>query len=184
MSMTHTDPEAVQRYWQEAIEGMNEQFSEAIQQNADAQAEFVEAWLEALGETTDEERMEGAIEGYKRAYETWMEAAEETVERTTDAFEGEDVSADAVRDTWLDAANESFKEIMGTAAFAHVTGEAVEEALDLRQGMDELSESTLHDLGMATKGDVQEVGERLVELERRQHAVEEKLDRVLDHLEE
>jgi hypothetical protein len=29
-----------------------------------------------------------------------------------------------------------------------------------------------------------EVGERLVELERRQHAVEEKLDRVIEHLEE
>jgi len=184
MSMSNTDPEAVQKYWQEAIEGMNEQFSEAVQQNADAQAEFVEAWLEALGEGADEERVEGAIEGYKRAYETWMEAAQETVERTTDAMEGEDVSPEEIRDTWLSAANDSFKEIMGTAAFANVTGQTVGDALDMRAQFEEFSEETLHDLGMATKSDVQEVGERLVELERRQHDVEEKLDRVLEHLAE
>jgi hypothetical protein len=184
MSMSNTDPEAVQRYWQEAIEGMNEQFSEAVQQNADAQAEFVEAWLDALGEGADEERVEGAIDGYKRAYETWMEAAEETVERTSDSFEGEDVTPEEIRDTWLSAANDSFSEIMGTAAFANVTGQTIEEGLDMRQQLDELSQETLHDLGMATKGDVHEVGERLIELERRQHAVEQKLDRVLEHLEE
>ncbi|MFB6296281.1 MAG: poly(R)-hydroxyalkanoic acid synthase subunit PhaE [Halobacteriales archaeon] len=182
--MPNTDPETVQQYWQEAIEGMNEQFSEAVQRNADAQAEFVEAWLEALGDGADEEHVEGAIEGYKRAYEIWMEAAEETVDRTADSLEGEDVSPEEIRDTWLSAANDSFSEIMGTAAFASVTGQTVGDALDMRQQLDELSEETLHDLGMATKGDVQEVGERLVELERRQHAVEEKLDRVLDHLEE
>jgi GTP cyclohydrolase I len=184
MSMTNTDPEAVQRYWQEAIEGMNEQFSEAVQQNADAQTEFVEAWLEALGEGADEERVEGAIEGYKRAYETWMEAAEETVERTTDSVEGEDVSPEEIRDTWLSAANDSFSEIMGTAAFANITGQTVGDAMDMRQQFDDFSQETLHDLGMATKGDVQEIGERLVELERRQHAVEEKLDQVLEHVEE
>ena len=184
MSMTNTDPESVQQYWQEAIEGMNEQFSEAVRQNADAQAEFVEAWLEALGEGADEERVEGAIEGYKRAYETWMEAAQETVERTTDSMEGEDVSPEEIRDTWLSAANDSFSEIMGTAAFANVTGQMIGESLDVRGQLDELSQETLHDLGMATKGDVQEVGERLVELERRQHAVEEKLDRVLEQLED
>ena len=184
MSMTNTDPEAVQRYWQEAIEGMNEQFSEAVRQNADAQAEFVEAWLEALGEGADEERVEGAIEGYKRAYETWMEAAQQTVERTTDSFEGEDVSPEEIRDTWLSAANDSFKEIMGTAAFANVTGRTVDEALDMRGQFEELSEETLHDLGMATKSDVHEVGERLVELERRQHELGEKVDQVLDAVEE
>ena len=182
--MTNVDPETVQQYWQEAIEGMNEQFSEAVQKNADAQAEFVEAWLDALGEGADEKRVEEAVEGYKRAYETWMEAAQQTVERTTDSFEGEDVSPEEIRDTWLSAANDSFKEIMGTAAFANVTGRTVDEALDMRGQFEEFSEETLHDLGMATKSDVQEVGERLVELERRQHAVEEKLDRVLEQLEE
>jgi hypothetical protein len=99
-------------------------------------------------------------------------------------MEGEDVAPEEIRDTWLSAANDSFSEIMGTAAFANVTGQTIGEGLDMRQQLDELSQETLHDLGMATKGDVQEVGERLVELERRQHAVETKLDQVLEHLEE
>jgi hypothetical protein len=39
-------------------------------------------------------------------------------------------------------------------------------------------------MGFSTREDVEEVGERLVELERRQHEVEQKLDQILDHLEE
>ena len=45
-------------------------------------------------------------------------------------------------------------------------------------------QDTLAQMGMATRGDVEEVGERLVELERRQHNLEEKIDRLLDAVEE
>jgi hypothetical protein len=37
-------------------------------------------------------------------------------------------------------------------------------------------------MGFATTRDVEEVGERLVELERRQHAVEKKLDELLQRV--
>jgi BMFP domain-containing protein YqiC len=47
-----------------------------------------------------------------------------------------------------------------------------------------VTQDTVAQMGMATRDDVEEVGERLVELERRQHDVEEKLDRVLDAVEE
>jgi predicted nuclease with TOPRIM domain len=36
---------------------------------------------------------------------------------------------------------------------------------------------------MPTQSEIEEVGERLVELERRQHRVEEKLDRILEAVE-
>ena len=55
---------------------------------------------------------------------------------------------------------------------------------ELQQQADEASQETLRSLGFATEDDVVEIGDRLVELERRQHAVEQKLDRVLEHLEE
>ena len=106
------------------------------------------------------------------------------LERLADATAEEDVPVTDLRDIWLSAANESFEEVMGTTAFAAATGQAVDEVLDAQSQVQAASQETLRELGLATRDDVQEVGERLVELERRQHAVEEKLDRVLEHLEE
>lgn len=181
MSMTQTpDPEAIQQYWQRAIDQMNDQWADAFQQNVDAQTRFVEAWLDAIDQSTSEETIEEAVEGYRQAYETWMDAAEESIRRMADAAEGEEVSVEEFRDSWLNAANQSFKQIMSTSAFAAMTGESVEDSLDFRRQLDDAAEVALHDMGLPTKGDIKEVGDRMVELERRQHAVEEKLDRVLE----
>lgn len=180
--------------WGEFARRMNRQFVEAFERNVEAQAEFVESFSEAVeagpdGETVpvetpmddlDGEQFEEAVEGYARAYDVWMDAARTMVERTNDAVAGEDVDATEFRDVWLDAANDAFKEVMGTSAFAAATGNAVGDALEMRREADEAAEETLHNLGFATEGDVREVGERLVELERRQQAVENKLDRLLE----
>lgn len=179
-----TDPDAIREYWEQTIQQMNEGFSDAIEGNIEAQTRFMESWMDAMTELSDETRAEDALDGYRQAYETWMSAAEEALESMADAAEGEDVSVTQFRDIWLNAANESMKELMATNAFAAATGQAVEEALDLRGQTEEVTESTLHDLGMPAKGDIQEVGDRLVELERRQHAVERKLDEILDAIEE
>jgi hypothetical protein len=119
-----------------------------------------------------------------RAYQVWIDATEEIVEQTAQFAEGEDIDVEEIRDVWLDTANESFKEVMSTSAFAAMTGESIDEALELQQRADESARATLHSLGLATEGDMREIGDRLVELERRQHDVERKLDRVLEHLEE
>jgi hypothetical protein len=73
---------------------------------------------------------------------------------------------------------------MGTSAFAAATGETLGAALDAKTQVDEATTDLLHAYGLAAADDIEEVGERLVELERRQHAVERKLDRVLDAIEE
>ncbi|RDI70049.1 poly(R)-hydroxyalkanoic acid synthase subunit PhaE [Halopelagius longus] len=171
--------------WTRFVEETNESFADAFERNAEAQAAFVESWFDAVEESsaTDADAWSDGIEGYARAYEVWMAAAEEHLERTIDAVEGEDVDTEEIRDIWLNAANEAFKEVMRTTAFAATTGEAVQNVLEFRQDVDEMSETTLHTLGFATKSDVQEVGERLVELERRQHSVEQKLDRIIDSME-
>ncbi|MFB6218410.1 MAG: poly(R)-hydroxyalkanoic acid synthase subunit PhaE [Halobacteriaceae archaeon] len=163
--------------WESFFRQVNESYSEALERNLDAQAEFVETWTEAL----DGEQMDEGVEGVARAYEAWMDAAEEAVELTEDAAAG-DVGPGEFRDLWLDAANTAFKRVMGTSAFAAATGQVLDDALDVQSQMDEVTEETLHGYGFATSGDVEEVGERLVELERRQHAVEEKLDEILDEL--
>ncbi|ELY35484.1 hypothetical protein C497_13076 [Halalkalicoccus jeotgali B3] len=177
-------PMAGAEQWNEFMQSMNDQFARSLEQNVEAQASFVESWVEAVEETTDPEQFEEGAEGYANAYATWMDASQRAYERSMDLVSGEEVATEEFRDIWLNAANEAFKDVTDTTAFAAATGQTVEEALDYRQEIDEMADETLHNLGFATKSDVQEVGERLIELERRQHAVENKLDTVIEHLED
>lgn len=169
--------------WNAFVEQWNEQFIDSIEENMEAQARFVESWAETVEATTDDEELSEGVQGYARAYEAWMDASERMVERMNDQLEGEDVEMEEFRDIWLDTANDAFKEVMSTTAFARMTGETVGDMLEYRQDAEEAAESTLSTLGFATESGVTEIGDRLVELERRQHAVEEKLDRVLEELE-
>ncbi|ELZ89572.1 poly(3-hydroxyalkanoate) synthase subunit PhaE [Haloferax elongans ATCC BAA-1513] len=168
--------------WTMYAEEMNETMIAALERNLEAQTQFVESWLDVLDETPEvsSEQLNEGLDGYSRAYEVWMEAAEQQFERASDAFEGEDVSLNEFRNIWLNSANDAFKEVMGTSAFAAATGQTVEDVLEMQQEVDEAAQSTLRTLGFATEDDIDEVAKRLVELERRQHAVETKLDRILD----
>lgn len=168
--------------WQEMMQDLNEQVSDAVEQNLEAQTTFMQSWLDTVSQVSEDAPADDAVEGYRQAYETWMNAAEDTIAALSET-DDEEVSPSEFRDIWLDAANESFKEIMRTTAFASMTGETVEGLLDLKRQRDEAAEAALHDLGLPAKGDLREVGERLVELERRQHEVEQQLDRVLETLE-
>ena len=166
------------------MESFFEQFSEtytnALKRNMDAQSAFADSWMSSMEDAMSEERLDDASEGAVRAYEAWMDAAENSYERVGDALEGEDVDPEEFRDIWFNAANKAFKESMSTTAFAAATGQNVEDVLDFQEQLNDAAEDTLHGMGFATSGDVREVGERLVELERRQHAIEEKLDQLID----
>lgn len=162
------------------IERMTESYMQAVEQNLDAQAAFVDSWSESFEQAFEEERLDEGYEGSVRAYEAWMNAAEQSFERMGDALDGERVDLEEFRDIWLNAANRAFKETMATTAFAAATGQNVDDMLDFQQQVEEITEETLHGYGFATLGDVREVGDRLVEIERRQHAIEQKLDRLLE----
>ena len=164
--------------------GMDRSFVEALQRNAQAQGEFVEAWRKSMESSADEVSGGDAMMGYARAYETWMEASRLLFERVGDVMAGEEVDIEELRDIWLDAANDAFKDVMGTEAFAAAMGQSVSEVLDFAQQADDITSETWHSMGLASRPDVMEVGDRLVELERRQHAVEGKLDRILEQVEE
>lgn len=180
MDSPMTNPEQ----WNEFMQSMNQQFAQALEQNVEAQASFVESWVEAVEQTADPEQYEDSAEGFVNAYATWMDASQRAYERSMDLASGEEVAPEEFRDIWLSAANEAFKDVTDTTAFAAATGKTVEEALEYRQEIDEMADETLHNLGFATKGDIQEVGERLVELERRNHAIETKLDTIIEQLED
>ncbi|QCC50681.1 poly(R)-hydroxyalkanoic acid synthase subunit PhaE [Halapricum salinum] len=180
-----SDTNDVQEEWSRMVEQMNDAVADSVEQNMQAQAAFMESWADAVEDSVPEEDVlaEG-MQGYNKAYEVWMDAAERMFERSTDAAQGEDVEPSEFRDIWLQSANEAFKEVMGTSAFAAANGQLVESMLEMRQEADEIGQDTISQLGFPTRDDMDEVGERLVELERRQQAVEQKLDRVLDALEE
>lgn len=178
--MSNQQPE-----WDDLFGQMNEAVAESFEKNIEAQSALMETFTGSVESSMpDEETMSEGFEGYTRAYEVWMDAADQLFERTADAAEGEDVEPEEFRDIWLRSANEAFSEVMSTSAFAQANGQLVEQIMEMQQEVDEVSQDSLAQLGMATRDDVEEVGERLLELERRQHAVERKLDRVLDELEE
>ena len=180
MSDTTNDP---MDDWSEMVEEMNDAVADSMEQNMKAQAAFMESWAEAVeGSMPEEDEVAEGFEGYNRAYEVWMDASEKMFERTTDAAQGEDVEPSEMRDIWLQSANEAFKEVMGTSAFAAANGQLVEAMMDMQEEADEVTQDTIQQLGLPTRDDVMEVGERLVELERRQHAVEQKLDEILEEL--
>ncbi|ACV47119.1 MULTISPECIES: poly(R)-hydroxyalkanoic acid synthase subunit PhaE [Halomicrobium] len=180
-----SDTNQMQDEWTEMVEQMNEAVSESVEQNMKAQAAFVESWADAVEDSIpEEENVAEGIQGYNQAYEEWMNAAEKMLERTGDAAQGEDVDPTEFRDIWLSSANDAFKHVMGTSAFAAANGQLVETMMEMRQQADDVAQDSIAQMGFSTREDVEEVGERLVELERRQHEVEQKLDRILDHLEE
>ena len=164
----------------------DEDVFDAIKDSIGAQEEFVDRWAQAiqdLSQRSDGDLWMDTVEGYALAYEVWMVAAQHTAERTADLMAGEDVPLEEFRDIWMDAANDAFKELAASDAFAAALASNV-EALDIVQDVDEAAQTMLRSLGFATESDVTEVGARLVELERRQHNVERKLDRLLDVIEE
>lgn len=170
--------------WNKMVEQMNEAMTRSVEQSMETQAKFMEAWADTMQESMpDDRQMQESFESYNDAYEVWMDAADEMFQRSVDAAEGEEVEITEFRDIWLRTANEAFKQVMGTSGFAAATGNVVESMMEMQQQAEGITQDTLTQFGMPTREDVDEVGERLVELERRQHRVEEKLDRILDQLE-
>lgn len=162
----------------------DEAIFDALRESVEAQGEFVDRWAAATRDAgEDGDLWMDVAEGYARAYEVWMEASQRAMERAADLMAGEEVPMEEFRDVWMDAANDAFKELASSDAFAAALAQNVEN-LDVVREAQEATETTLHNVGLATASDVTEVGERLVELERRQHEVDRKLDRLLDAVEE
>ncbi len=166
------------------FEQLNQSFAEAFEQNMRMQTEFLDSWRESLDESSLDEQTVDGMAGVSRAYEVWMEAADAQQELITDSLRGEDIELETFRDLYVNAANEAFKEVMGTTAFAAATGQTVGEMLEASEQLEAMNRETLQSVGFATEADITEVGERLVELERRQHTLETKLDQVIEMLED
>ena len=172
------------QHWENLFEQMNDAVTDSMEKNLEAQSALMGSWSDSMSDSVpDEDVIADGMEGYVQAYEVWMDAAEQMFDRTTDAAQGEDVAPEEFRDIWLRSANEAFSEVMSTSAFAAANGQLVEQIMEMQQEVDEMTQDTLAQMGLSTRGDVEEVAKRLVELERRQHEIENKIDRVIDAVE-
>jgi len=162
-----------------------EVLTNSVERSIQMQTELVGAWTETLEGTVPEaEVIAEGIDGYLGAYELWLDSIETLFDTAVGAAEGEDVDPGELRDVWLQSTNEALSELMSTGAFAAVDDRFAETLLAAQLEFDELTQDSLAQAGFATRKDTSEATERLVELERRQRAVEEKLDRILDAVEE
>ncbi|MDX1746029.1 MAG: poly(R)-hydroxyalkanoic acid synthase subunit, partial [Halobacteriales archaeon] len=121
--------------WSAFVDELNASLAASIEDNMAAQEEFAEAWFDALddsGVTATETHIDG-MQAYIRGLETWMQAIEEQYRLAINALEGEDVQPEEFRDIWLNAANQAFKEVMRSSAFAATTGEAIDNALEYQR---------------------------------------------------
>ncbi|WP_435156614.1 poly(R)-hydroxyalkanoic acid synthase subunit PhaE [Haladaptatus sp. DFWS20] len=182
--MTDTNPsENAAQNWNEYMGEMNDAFINSLERNVEAQTAFVDSWMSAFDTSETDETAADGMEGYVGVYNAWMDAAQKQFERINDALEGEDVPVEEFRDIWLKAANDAFKEVTTTSEFASMTADSVENSMTYKQTVDEATEQTLSAFGLPTENDIQEVGKRLLEVERRQHDIERKLDQILDTIE-
>lgn len=185
--MTKTT-ENTRENWNQLFEQMNETVTESVGMNMEAQMEFMESQAQLMEswnvmDLPDNEVLTESVTAYGRAYEVWMDAATEIFEHAATVTDREDLSVSEFRDIWLRSANEIFKEMMGTTGFAAANGDVVEIMMELQRQTEEMSEETLARVGLPTRGELDEVAERLLELERRQHSIESKLDEIIDRLE-
>ena len=58
-----TDSQPHTQNWNAFVEQWNEQFLEALEDNMEAQAQFVESWSETVGEVSEDAELSDGVEG-------------------------------------------------------------------------------------------------------------------------
>jgi prophage DNA circulation protein len=187
--MSEITVEKAERDEETLLERAEEAFgraTEMFERGVEAQSEFAESMaMNVEGTAEDSEEIPEMVEGFASAYELYAEATEEIFDMAAESYEeGEAPELTEMRNIWLEATNEAAKEVMSTQGFAAARGNATGSSLEAKKEFDESRDELLRSTGMATESTVVEVGERLVELERRQHEVEKKLDRLIEKQEQ
>ncbi len=100
----------------------------------------------------------------------WINAVGEATRRTQEAVQkGQPIAPDAFVDVWTKAASELSQAVVSDAAFAALTGQWVNAVSKAKVDAKKAATNQIREVGFATHEDVEEVGKRLIELERRVH---------------
>jgi hypothetical protein len=90
-------------------------------------------------------------------------------------------------DAWIEAWSKALGQAMGTEAFAQALGQYLDQWLagygPTKKATEQTMETTLHSLGLPTRGQVTGVAQQIVELEERLERLEDALGALLKRLE-
>ncbi|MFB6165662.1 MAG: hypothetical protein ABEJ31_10935 [Haloarculaceae archaeon] len=152
-----------------------------IEQTLEAQQRAIDGWADAVeGHTEAESVVAGPARQVAWAADIWLETLENGLTHLDDAFSAEGVDLEQLQTIWLHAADDAITDVGETEAFADSIAAAAEGELGGIAWWRDVSESMFEAAGLPTDRDVAEVGERLLALEYRQKAVEDKLEAVID----
>lgn len=152
----------------------------AAEQSLAAQQRAIDEWASAVeGRTEAQAEVATPVRGLAWFADVWLGAVQNALVHVDDAFEGGSVDLEELQTTWLHALDDAITDVGKTPEFAETATGTVERALTARYRGDELRRRALEGVGLPTDRDVEEVGARLLELEYRQKAVEDRLDDVL-----
>ncbi|MFA5860570.1 MAG: poly(R)-hydroxyalkanoic acid synthase subunit PhaE [Candidatus Thermoplasmatota archaeon] len=181
---------ATDRTTEQAIKA-SEQAMKAFATNMEMGHAFLETWTRSLAHmqanapNNKREASDASSQApFSDATRAWVSAVTEVTRRTQEAFaKGETLSPDTYTDIWSQAASRVAQEIVKDTAFAKITGEWVNDAAKTKGQAREAAETRLAELGFATTRDIEEVGTRLIEMERRLHQMQTLIeDRVVPAL--
>lgn len=113
-----------------------------------------------------------SLEAHRKLYETWLEATRDSLEKLQGAVapakaEPPPLSYEGLYDLWINAYAKLFTEAMNTPLFAATIGQYLDTMLEIKKGLNHSTGKTLKALGLPTRGDLDEIYERLIAIDRR-----------------
>ncbi|MFA5860137.1 MAG: poly(R)-hydroxyalkanoic acid synthase subunit PhaE [Candidatus Thermoplasmatota archaeon] len=110
---------------------------------------------------------------FGESFRIWTQTIDQASQMTAErASMGEGPPVEDLVNLWTNAYADAIKPVLGSPLYAAAQGETVDAALDARKRLQEQAEHSLRAVGISTRSDLLEVGQRLIELERRQQRVE------------
>lgn len=167
--------------WGRAVEWQYETVRTALERSLEMQRTVVDSWVTAAESTAPPETPQRAqLRRLEWGYDIWEETLLNTLVHLDDAITEDGIDLRQLQMIWLHAMDDAFSDVTSRPAFAAETNDTLEDVLTEQQQLNELRRDFLHASNLPTDRDLEEVGERLLDLEARQKRIEEKLDAVLD----
>ncbi|SEP08486.1 hypothetical protein SAMN04487948_11383 [Halogranum amylolyticum] len=167
--------------WGRAVEWQYETARATLERSLEMQRTVVDSWITAAESTAPPETPQRAqLRRLEWGYNIWEETLLNTLVHLDDAIREDGIDLRQLQMIWFHAMDDAFSEVMSRPMFVAEMNDTLEDVLTEQQQLNELRRDFLHASNLPTDRDLEEVGERLLNLEARQKKIEEKLDMILD----
>ena len=167
--------------WGRAVEWQYETARATLERSLELQRTVVDNWIAAAESAAPPEAPQRAqLRRLEWGYDIWEETLLNALVHLDDAITEDGIDLRQLQMIWLHAMDDAFSEVMRRPAFAAETNDTLEAVLTEQRQLNHLRRDFLHASNLPTDRDIEEAGERLLNLEARQKKIEEKLDAILD----